>query len=1051
MTSTTGGRSVGGVDNPRLAQIFTPTAGGALPEVRVGVNCTSTQLITGQILGTMGGRPDESVVLASTAVSVSPRTTFTRFQFDGAPTLSAGTEYALVLRGPTASGCYAFMAEDTYPGKVYWDDESANTPTGWTENAAPEDIGFATFRTAAGRPSSSRTRTTAGPARSGRRSWTPTRTKGAETITFAIPGSGRHTITLATALPAIAENTTIDGASQSGFIGTPLIELTGGSSFAGLALTGHDSVVRSLALYGFQNAVEITGTRNRLVGNYIGLDGTGTARGNANIGVIVGVGEDNEIGGAAAGDRNVISNSGGNGIVVSTATDTTIRNNLIGVNADGNAAMPNALNGILMNPGSSGTSIVDNVVSGNIHDGVFVHSQATLLGNRIGLAATSEKAIPNHDDGVQLNGDGSDVGADGAASANTIANNGLDGVFVSGGPTNEIIANSIYSNGGLGIDLGPLNGVTPNDVEDGDSGPNDLQNFPEFESVTFATGSTDHLHIVASSPVPPPTGSYRIDYYANSVCDASGNGEGARHLGHDLTTSDGGRVSFDSDSVGPVLPGEIVTATLTSPIGSTSEFSECQEIGGDVSELLFTTPADCVPGAIGGHTTNFEDAPAEGSLAAFYAPLGVQLVDDAKTTPIASRNADRTTSSPTASLLNHPDGIEAGSNDIPLTMLFDEPQTRVGFFAGNGAAGVTAQLTAYGGSNEPVGSVRVAVPATAVSTYIGLRLPEGTFTKLTLDYGGSARAEEIDDLCFLTKEGGGESTVISLTTDQANVVAGVKLVPLGDVPSNQLPSFAGAPSSTPVGSIPVGSIPVGSIPVGSIPVGSIPVGSIPVGSIPVGSIPVGSIPVGSIGLNAIPVGSIGLDQILLSMLPVTGRRAARRHATLHAAAVSRSRSATSTRTRPRVRGSTRSTSPESGLMHSILGGVPFAAFLLGRATLSQLPPPGGASSWCAAITAAGGSCSGVSGTNTVVGLSIASVPVGSIPVGSIPVGSIPVGSIPVGSIPVGSIDLAASRLAAIPLGSIPAERGTRSSTHHSPPAGRSGMQRQRGGSSRERS
>ena len=227
----------------------------------------------------------------------------------------------------------------------------------------------------------------------------------------------------------------------------------------------------------------------------------------------------------------------------------------------------------------------------------------------------------------------------------------------------------------------------------------------------------------------------------------------------------------------------------------------------------------------------------------------------------------------------------------------------------------------------------------------------------------------------------------------------------------------------------MGSIPVGSIPVGSIPVGSIPVGSIPVGSIPVGSIPVGSIPVGSIGLNSIPVGSIGLDQILLSQLPVNADELL---------------AGTPLFTRPRqsitlgdvyANATTRArfndlNLPESGLMNSILNGVPFSAFMLGRATLAQLPAPGGASSWCAAITAAGGSCAGVSGTNTVVGLSIAGVPVGSIPVGSIPVGSIPVGSIPVGSIPVGSIDLVASRLAGIPVGSIPA--GTRGHVVDSP-------------------
>ena len=721
------------------------------------------------------------------------------------------------------------------------------------------------------------------------------------------------------------------------------------------------------------------------------------------------------------------------------------------MNAVGNEAMPNALNGILMNSSSSGTSIVDNVVSGNTADGVFVHSQATLLGNRIGIAATSEKAIPNHGDGVRLNGDGSDVGADGAGSANTIANNGGDGVFVSGGPTNEIVANSIYSNGGLGIDLGPTNGVTPNDVEDGDSGPNDLQNFPVFESVTFATGSTDHLHIVASAPTSPGAGSYRIDYYASDVCDPSGNGEGVRHLGHDLTGSGGGTISFDSDSVGPVLAGEILTATLTSPIGSTSEFSACHEIGGAGNELLFTTPADCVPGALGGHTINFEDAPSSGSLAAFYAPLGVQFVDDAETTPIASRNADRATSSPTASLFNKPDGIEAGSDGVPLTMHFDEPQTRVGFFAGNGAAGVTAQLTAYTGE-ELLGSVRVGNPGCAVSTYIGLRLSEGAFTTLTLDYGGSVRAEEIDDLCFLTshEEGGGESTAISLTTDQANVVAGVKLVPLGDVPSNQLPcSPAHLPRRPSARSrwFDPGRLDPGGLDSGRFDPGRLD----PSGLDPGRFDPSGLDPGRLDRPSSIPVGSIGLDQILLSMLPVNADELL---------------AGTPLFTRPRqsitlgdvyANATTRArfnalNLPESGLMNSILNGVPFSAFMLGRATLAQLPAPGGASTWCAAITAAGGSCSGVSGTNTVVGLSIAGRS-GRLDPGGLDPGRARFPSArsrsarsPWAASTSSRAGSPGSRSAASPR-----RRGARSSTHPSPTAGRSGTQRQRGGSSRERS
>ncbi len=108
-------------------------------------------------------------------------------------------------------------------------------------------------------------------------------------------------------------------------------------------------------------------------------------------------------------------------------------------------------------------------------------------------------------------------------------------------------------------------------------------------------------------------------------------------------------------------------------------------------------------------------------------------------------------------------------------------------------------------------------------------------------------------------------------------------------------------------------------------------------------------------------------------------------------------------------------------MNSILNGVPFSAFMLGRATLAQLPAPGGASSWCAAITAAGGSCSGVSGTNTVVGLSIAGRP-GRLDPGRARSRSARSRSARSRSarFPVGSIDLVASRLAGIPVGSIPA-------------------------------
>ena len=63
---------------------------------------------------------------------------------------------------------------------------------------------------------------------------------GADTIVFNIPGSGLHTITPSTALPTISDPVTIDGSTQPGFAGDPIIELNGsqaGANVDGLRIT----------------------------------------------------------------------------------------------------------------------------------------------------------------------------------------------------------------------------------------------------------------------------------------------------------------------------------------------------------------------------------------------------------------------------------------------------------------------------------------------------------------------------------------------------------------------------------------------------------------------------------------------------------------------------------------------------------------------------------------------------------------------------------------------------------------------------------------------
>ena len=104
---------------------------------------------------------------------------------------------------------------------------------------------------------------------------------GADTVVFRI-GAGVQTIAPTSALPAITGGTSLDGTTQGGYSGTPLIELRGDSAGAGvngLTITGAGSTIRGLAINRFDQAgILIDGTSaigNTIVGNYLGTDVTG--------------------------------------------------------------------------------------------------------------------------------------------------------------------------------------------------------------------------------------------------------------------------------------------------------------------------------------------------------------------------------------------------------------------------------------------------------------------------------------------------------------------------------------------------------------------------------------------------------------------------------------------------------------------------------------------------------------------------------------------------------------------------------------------------------
>ena len=270
---------------------------------------------------------------------------------------------------------------------------------------------------------------------------------------------------------------TIDGTTQPGFAGTPIVEICGTNVLddsAGLWIFGNDNVVRGLSFTGFPlDALWVSGPfaiNNRIENCYIGLrpDGS-TVLPNGRTGVAVfGGAQDNIIGGASASQRNVISGNRGSGVYLgdSTTGGNRVRNNRIGLNAAGKAARGNEGEGVAVN-GATDTRIERNVISGNTYRGIALTAGASLSeikNNLIGTDADGAFSITNGFEGVALF-DGAHHNLLGGLTydgANFISGNAGSGIYLGGPDTsgNVVVGNFIGTdllgaaalpNGGEGV------------------------------------------------------------------------------------------------------------------------------------------------------------------------------------------------------------------------------------------------------------------------------------------------------------------------------------------------------------------------------------------------------------------------------------------------------------------------------------------------------------------------------------------------------------------------------------------------------------------------
>lgn len=376
---------------------------------------------------------------------------------------------------------------------------------------------------------------------------------GTDTINFAI-GSGNQTIGPATDLPEVTDPVIIDGTTQPGYAGTPLIGVTSSVSNATFKITAGNSTLRGMRFVDVVVELRTAGSNTIAASLFFASTRCGFFLYNSH---------DNTLGGTTAADSN--SFGGASALCIDSSNNNLVKGNSISgrfyglsMGGTGNliggteAGAGNTIGGgyVALSLGGTGNSVKGNVIDG--------------AGRRSGGTVNA---------GITVYGSNNTIGGLEAGAANIISNtSGGSGItFTSATATgNAILSNSIYGNTHKGINLlvQEVNTSLPNDALDADSGANNRQNYPQICSVVQSGQNI----VISGRLHSTPNMQFTIQFFSNDP--VNGSCQGKTFLGTTtVTTNASGDAPFTA-----TVPGSantLISSTATDANNNTSELSPC--------------------------------------------------------------------------------------------------------------------------------------------------------------------------------------------------------------------------------------------------------------------------------------------------------------------------------------------------------------------------------------------------------------------------------------------------------------------------------------------